>query len=84
MKDVWENYFVASSKVNISEKCKEELAANISVGAPFKETIFDEAAREVFDILNSGHLSTRFGHFANAAIYKYCLFSCHQIVNRSQ
>ena len=71
MREIWATYFVSSSKVNISAKCLKELSERIEKGPPFDRTIFEEASKEVFDVLNSGDLPTRLGNFSTAAIYKY-------------
>jgi len=47
------------------------LSEKITNGPPFSDTIFEEAFKEVFDLLNSGDLQTRLANFGTAAIYKY-------------
>jgi hypothetical protein len=68
--EIWQNYFLTSSKIVLSENCKEDLKTQFSKGRPYCTTLYEKAADEVFLKLNSGHLSTRFGNFAQAAIYK--------------
>ena len=59
--EIWQNYFVNSSRLSISLKCKQELNDEMSKGRPFTSSVFSKAENEIFAKINTGHVGTRLG-----------------------
>lgn len=72
IQDIWENYFASNSpSLDISEEVLGMLTETYKQGPPFPETMYDTAAKEVFQKMLAEDPSDFVKNCVNAAIYRY-------------